>query len=125
MNIKIYYYEWTRTFNFIFLQITKQLSEECNKSTYPEMTAGKDWEFLCVQHGKDMKKCCAIDYVSHNIETSMKILLNPSFYPDRFEIDDRPAKALPKMIKYFYRTLAHIFFYHNNLFNILEENFKI
>jgi hypothetical protein len=29
------------------------------------------------------------------------------------------------MIKYLYRTLAHIFFHHTNLFNTLEEKFKI
>jgi hypothetical protein len=88
------------------------------------MTAGNDWQFLCTQHGKETKKCCAIDYVSHNIESTISILLNPSFFPDRFEIGDRPAKTFPKMIKYLYRTLAHIFFHHRNLFNTLEEKCK-
>jgi hypothetical protein len=125
MNIKNYNYEWTRTFYFIFLQINRQLSEECNKSTCPEMKAGKDWQFLCTVHGKDTKNCCAIDYVSHNIGTTLQVLLNPSFYPDRFEIGDRPAKAFPKMIKYLCRTLAHIFFHHSNLFQTLEEKIKI
>jgi hypothetical protein len=89
------------------------------------MTAGKDWQFLCIQHGKETKKCCAIDYVSHKVVATMKVLLNPSFYPDRFEINDYTAKAFPKMIKYLYKTLAHIFFHRSNLFNTLEEKFKI
>jgi hypothetical protein len=54
-----------------------------------------------------------------------KILLNSCFYPDRFEIDDSLAKAFPKMIKYLYRTLAHTFFHHTNLFDSLEDKFKI
>jgi hypothetical protein len=62
---------------------------------------------------------------SHNIKTTIKILLNPSFYPDRFEINDYTAKVFPKMIKYLCRTLAHIFFHHSNLFQTLEEKFKI
>jgi hypothetical protein len=89
------------------------------------MTSGKEWQFLCIQHGKDPKKCCAIHYVSHNIEVSIKVLLNPLFYPDRFEINDHPAKAFPKMIKYLRRILAQIFFHHSKLFNTLEEKFKI
>jgi hypothetical protein len=124
MNIKNYNYEWTRAFYFIILQITRQLSEESNKKTCPEMTAGKDWEFLCTVHGKDTKKCCAIYYVSHDVEATMKVLLNPSSYPDRFEIGDYPAKAFPKMIKYLYRTLAHIFFHHSNIFDSFERNLK-
>jgi hypothetical protein len=71
INIKIYNYEWTRTFNFFFVQLFIQLLEECNESTYPNMTVGKEWQFLCIQHGKDPKKCCAIDYVSHNVEATI------------------------------------------------------
>jgi hypothetical protein len=72
------------------------------------MTAGKEYQFLCTQHGKNPKKCCATDYIFHNLEATMKVLLNPSFYPDRFEINDYTAKTFLKMIKYLYRTLAHI-----------------
>jgi hypothetical protein len=88
------------------------------------MTAGKEWQFLCIQHGKYPKNCCGIDYISHNVNSTTTLLLNPSFYPDRFEIDDSPAKAFPKMIKYLCRALAHIF-YHTNLFDTLEEKVKI
>jgi hypothetical protein len=85
----------------------------------------KDWQFLCTVHGKDTKTCCTINYISHNVNSTITLLLNPSFFPDRFEIGDRPAKAFPKMIKYLYRTLAHIFFHHSNIFQTLEDKFKI
>jgi predicted transcriptional regulator len=89
------------------------------------MTAGKDWQFLYTIHGKDTKNCCTIDYISHNVNSTITLLLIPSFHPDRFEINEHPAKAFPKMIKYLYRILAHIFFHHSNLFNSLDEKFKI
>jgi hypothetical protein len=89
------------------------------------MTAGKKWQFLCVQHGESLKKCCTIDYVSPNVETTIKLLLNPLFFPDRFEINDHVAKVFPKMIKYLYRTLVYIFFHQTNLFNTSKEKFKI
>jgi hypothetical protein len=31
INIKTFNYEWKRTFYFFFIQLSKQLSEECNK----------------------------------------------------------------------------------------------
>jgi hypothetical protein len=61
--------------------------------------------------------CCAIYYSSPNVGASILVLLNLNFYPDRLEIGGYPAKAFPKMIKYLYRLLVHIFFHHSNLFN--------
>jgi hypothetical protein len=74
---------------------------------------------------QDVKHYCAIDYTSHNVKMTRQVLPNPILYADRLEICDNPPKAFSKMEKYFYRILAHIFFYHSNLFNILEEKFKI
>jgi hypothetical protein len=42
MNIKTYNFEWTRAFNFFFIEVLIQLSEECNKKTCPDMTAGNE-----------------------------------------------------------------------------------
>jgi hypothetical protein len=41
INIKTYNCEWTRACNLFFLQ-PFQLSEECNKKTFSDMTAGKE-----------------------------------------------------------------------------------
>jgi hypothetical protein len=64
-------------------------------------------------------------YISHNVPASIQVLLNLLYYPDRFEIGDYTAKTFPKMIKYLYRILAHIYFYHKFFFNKLEEKIKI
>jgi hypothetical protein len=89
------------------------------------MTVGMKWGFLYTKHGEKPKKCDVIDYIPYNVNTSIVVLLNLRFYSDRLEIDDHPAKSFPKMIKYLYRTRAHIFFYHRKLFNTLKEKLKI
>jgi hypothetical protein len=83
INIKTYNYEWTRAFNLFFIQLLIQLIEKCN-----------EWQFLCSEY-KETKHCCVPYYISHNVNTTISILLNPSFYPDRFEIGDYPAKSFP------------------------------
>jgi hypothetical protein len=109
LNIKTYNYEWTKTFNFFFLQLFIQLSEECSKKTCPDMTAGKKLEYLCTQHGKNTKKYCAINYVSHNVNTTIAVLLNPRFYLNRFEIGDNPELAFFKWPSAFTEYCTHIF----------------
>jgi hypothetical protein len=42
INIKTYNYEWTRTFELFFIQLFIKLLEECNESTCPDMTIGKE-----------------------------------------------------------------------------------
>jgi hypothetical protein len=49
INIKTYNYEWITPFNLLFIKLLIQLSEECNESTCPDMTAGKEWQFLCIK----------------------------------------------------------------------------
>jgi hypothetical protein len=80
------------------------------------MSSEKEWGFLCTQHGKQVKHCCAFDYTSPNVKATVLVLLNPLFYPDRLQICDHPVKVFPKMIKDFYRILAHIFFSYKNFF---------
>jgi hypothetical protein len=59
MKINNYNYEWTRAFHILFLQIVTELGEVylCTK-----ITAGPDWEYICMNHGKHNFNCCAIDY---------------------------------------------------------------
>jgi hypothetical protein len=68
INIKTYNYEWIRTFNLFFMQLFIQLSKECNKNTCLDMTAGKEWQFLCVQHGKNQRNVVQLT-ISHIILT--------------------------------------------------------
>jgi hypothetical protein len=51
MWIKEYKCEWTTAFHLPFSQIVTKLREECYPISCPSMTAGKDWEYKCMNHG--------------------------------------------------------------------------
>jgi hypothetical protein len=80
-----------------------------------------------MNHGsiKSNFNCCAIDYCIHTLDTAMPLLANPIFYPDRDNIKDHSAKALPTMVIYLYRMLAHIYYHHRKLFDSLEYKYRI
>jgi hypothetical protein len=118
MKINNYNYEWTRAFHTLFSEIDTELGEECLCS---KVTAGPDWEYKCMNHGnlKYNFNCCAIDYCIHTLDTTMPLLTNPIFYPDRENIRDHSAKAFQATMRYLYRILAHIYFHHRKLFDSL------
>jgi hypothetical protein len=90
MKINNYNCEWTRTFLTFFSQIVTELGEQCTPIQCPKMTAGPDWEYKCINHGnlKYNFNCCAIDYCIHTLDTTIPLLTNPIFYPDRDKISD-------------------------------------
>jgi hypothetical protein len=99
----------------LFLQIVTELGEVCDPNQYSKMTAGKNWEYKCMSHGKHNFNCCAIDHYTHTLDTAIPLLTHPDFYPDRDKISDHSASALIKMVRYLYRMLAHIHFHHTKL----------
>jgi hypothetical protein len=127
MKINNYNYEWTRAFHTLFSEIVTELGEVCDSKTCPRMTAGPDWEYKCMNHGniKMNFNCCAIDYCTHTLDTTMPLLINPIYFSDRENIRDHSAKALPKMVRYLYRMLAHIYFHHRKLYDSLEFRYRI
>jgi hypothetical protein len=84
--------------------------------------AGKDWEYKSMNHGniKNNLTRCAIDHSVHTLDTTMPLLANPAYFSDRENIRDRSGQVFPKMVRYFYRMLAHIYCHHRKLFNSLE-----
>jgi hypothetical protein len=125
MGIKEYNYEWTRGCHTIFLKIAVELGEMCNSKQCLRMTAGKDWEFKCMSHGKLNLNCSAIDYCLPTLETNVCLLSNPTFFPDRDKITDYSTQPFKKMVRYIYRMLAHILFHHRKLFDLLEDRYRI
>jgi hypothetical protein len=89
------------------------------------MTAGPDWEYKCMNNGKHIFNCCAIDYCIHTLDTNSVLLTNPIYFSDRDHIRDPSSLALPKMVRYLYRMLAHIYFHHGKLFDSLEYKYTI
>jgi hypothetical protein len=90
------------------------------------MTATPDWEFRCMAHpNKNGFECCAVDYCIHNLEMFQTLLTNPSFYPDRIDVQGRSALAFPKMLKNMHRIIALIYYNHKDLFNKYEEKYRL
>jgi hypothetical protein len=125
MKINNYNYEWTRAFHTLFSEIVTELGKVCNSKTCPMITAGPDWEYICINHGKHNPNCCAIDYCIHTLDTNTSLLTHPAFYPDKNKISDSSALALIKMVRYLYRMLAHIYFHHRKLYDSLEYRYSI
>jgi hypothetical protein len=55
----------------------------------------------------------------------MILLTNPTFFPNRDKIGDYSTKAFPKIIRYLYRILAHIYYHHRKLFDSLKYRYRI
>jgi hypothetical protein len=79
-----------------------------------------------MNHG-NMKNfnCCAIDYCIHTLNTNSVLLTSPIYFSDRDHIRDRSALAFPKMVRYIYRMLSHIYFHHRKLFDLLVKGYRI
>jgi hypothetical protein len=110
------YYKRTRIFHII-----------CSGKTFPKITGGKDWELKCWNHGniKTTIICSAIDFCIRTLDTTMPLLTNPIFYPDRENIRDHSTKAFLPMVRYLYRMLAHIYYQNRKLFDLLEYRYRI
>jgi MOB kinase activator 1 len=109
------------------LEIVTELGEECTPKLCPKMTTGPDWEYKCMNHGnpKFNPNCSAIDYYIHTLDTTMHLLTNPIFYPDRDNISGHSAKAFSVMVRYLYRMFGHIYYHHRKLFHSLEYKYRI
>jgi hypothetical protein len=89
------------------------------------MTAGLDWEFLCVIHGKKGTHCCPIDSCVHNLETIQNLFTDRSFFYDRGNIKGRSVIAFSQMFKNIHRMIAHTYYSHKDIFNKCEEKFHL
>jgi hypothetical protein len=126
MGINNYNYEWTRVFHTLFSQNVTELGDLCYPKLCPKMTAGKDWECKCMNHGS-MKNlnCCSLDYCIHTLDTNSVLLTSPIYFSDRHHIRDHSTQAFPAIIRYIYRMLAHIYYHHRKLFDLLEYRYRI
>jgi hypothetical protein len=118
-----YKYEWLITYLAILNQLLVDLRKEC---TCKKMIATSDWEFGCMVHpGKNGFECCPVDYFIHNLDTFQTLLTNPSFYPDKSDIQRKGVLAFPSIFKRIHRMIAHIYHHHKNLFNKYEEKYRL
>jgi hypothetical protein len=55
----------------------------------------------------------------------MTLLTNPAYFSDRENIRDNSALVFPRMMRYLYRMLTHIYYHHKKLFNSLEDRYRM
>jgi hypothetical protein len=116
-----YKYEWLRIYTAILNQLPVDLGNVCS---CPKITAGLDWQFLCMVHGgKKGNECWGIDYCVHNLETIQKLLIDRSYFCDRKNITGRIILAFPQMFKNIHRMITHTYYSHKDLFNMYEEKY--
>jgi hypothetical protein len=58
MGEETYKYEWLRTYTAILNQLLVDSGNVCDSKSCPKMTAGPDWEFLCMVHGRKKGNEC-------------------------------------------------------------------
>jgi hypothetical protein len=105
--------------------LNSKLRKECDDRQYSQMTAGKDWQFKCVSNVAKYITSGTIDYCLHTLYTTMPLLTNPAYFSDRDKISDYSVKALPIMMRYICRMLAHIYYHRRKLFDSLEYRYRI
>ncbi|KAA6400005.1 MAG: putative Mob1/phocein [Streblomastix strix] len=113
-------YEQMRCFIMEIAQFAGELESECTGSNCPKMNAG-GFEYMCASHLKP-QACCAIDYISHTIETVWSLLNNKKQFADRKAITDKNVEALQGMARRLYRVFSHVYFQHKeSVFDAYEQ----
>ncbi|KAG8985152.1 hypothetical protein FRB90_004906, partial [Tulasnella sp. 427] len=99
------------------------LQAECNRSTCPEMKAG-EWLYLCVAHGTGpsatMEQCCAIDYITHTLDSATALLNSPRAFPSRLQIPPTSKRQFPSLARRLSRIFAHAYYHHREVFEQAE-----
>ncbi|KIO26086.1 hypothetical protein M407DRAFT_24644 [Tulasnella calospora MUT 4182] len=99
------------------------LQAECNRTTCPEMKAG-EWLYLCVAHGTGpsatMEQCCAIDYITHTLDSATALLNSPRAFPSRLQIPPASKRQFPSLARRLSRIFAHAYYHHREAFEQAE-----
>eukprot|EP01083_Nonionella_stella_P146700 461731_1 len=96
------------------------LDPACNETTCPKMTASK-WEFLCATHPQP-QECCAIDYIQHTLNGFSATVNNLELFPSRIRVPERSCQQFGSMARRLYRTFAHAYFEHREIFDQFEND---
>ncbi|KAG8845584.1 hypothetical protein FRB96_002337 [Tulasnella sp. 330] len=99
------------------------LQAECTRETCPEMKAG-EWLYLCVAHGTGtsgtMEQCCAIDYITHTLDSATALLNSPRPFPSRLQIPAASTRHFGSLARRLSRIFAHAYYHHREAFEQCE-----
>ncbi|GAA5973005.1 hypothetical protein JCM21900_000671 [Sporobolomyces salmonicolor] len=98
------------------------LSSRCTRLSCPDMRAD-DWWYVCAAHTAPPRAgCSAIDYCSHASDGASALLTSPRYFPSRISIVGAESRGLLHAVaRRLYRSLAHAFFHHHDVFAELES----
>jgi hypothetical protein len=123
MGEDIYKYKWLRTYTAIVNQLLVDLGNLCS---CPKITAGPDWEFLCIVHGgKKGMQYCPVNNCAHNLESFQTLLTDRFFYWDRGDIKGKTVQAFLQMFKNIHRMIAYTYYSHKVIFNKYEQKYRL
>ncbi|KAA6399119.1 MAG: putative Mob1/phocein [Streblomastix strix] len=111
-------YEQMRVFVIEIAQFARELESICTSSTCELMNAG-NFVYQCESH-QQPQSCCAIDYISHTIESVWQQLNNEEIFQDRRNITEQNFLALQGMATRLYRVFSHVYFQHTAKFTDYE-----
>lgn len=124
VDINVWQYEHMRQFILELNILVTQLNGVCTPQTCPKMKAN-DWIFMCSTHKKGEKECCAIDYMTHNLDYSTSMLLNVKHFSSRVSIPDSAIKNINSLVRRLYRLFSHCYYHHNEIFMEFENEMSL
>ena len=94
----------------------------CTSVTCPDMIATEKYTFRCAgPHGAF--QCCAIEYMTHTLDSAAATLSNPSSFPtnDRAVVSKSSLKLVESQARRLYRLFPHAYFHHREVFVKFEN----
>ena len=86
------------------------------------MIATEKYTFRCAgPHGAF--QCCAIEYMTHTLDSAAATLSNPSSFPasDRAVVSKSSLKLVESQARRLYRLFPHAYFHHRDVFVKFEN----
>ncbi|GAA6003560.1 uncharacterized protein JCM10292_000416 [Rhodotorula paludigena] len=95
----------------------------CTPLSCPTMTTSPLWAFVCAAHADPQPDppCSAIDYIVHTSEGAQALLTSARYFPSRLGVDERGRRLLSAVARRLYRSFAHAYYHHHDLFVALES----
>ena len=94
----------------------------CTSVTCPDMIATEKYTFRCAGPNGAFQ-CCAIEYMTHTLDSAAATLSNPSSFPtnDRAVVSKSSLNACRSQARRLYRLFPHAYFHHREVFQKFED----
>lgn len=115
----IWVYEHTKQFVLETSLLVTELQKTCTKATCPQMDL-RDSHYHCTVH-PELRECCAIDYMCHNLDNATDLLLNMNIGFQVGKMSESEKSITSQILRRLYRMLAHAKQLHEGVFREFEK----